>query len=51
MFNNSKENSADIVPFGQSILTKDDITNINNFVQSLLGKLFGVEPTMVYLVD
>jgi len=33
MFNNSKENSADIVPLGQSILTKEDFTNINNLVQ------------------
>lgn len=33
MFNNSKDNSADIVPLGQSILTKEDFTNINNLVQ------------------
>jgi hypothetical protein len=33
MFNSSKDNAADIQPLGQSILTKEDFTNINNLVQ------------------
>ena len=33
MFNTSKDNAADIQPLGQSILTKEDFTNINNLVQ------------------
>ena len=32
-FNKSKENAAEIVPLGQTMLTKEDFTNINNLVQ------------------
>ena len=34
MFNKSKENSADIVDLGQSMLTKEDFTNVNNLIQA-----------------
>ena len=34
MFNQSKENSAEIVDLGNSILTKEDFTNINNLIQT-----------------
>lgn len=33
MFNNSKENSADIQNLGTTMLTKEDFTNINNLIQ------------------
>jgi hypothetical protein len=33
MFNKSKENSAEIVTLGNSMLTKEDFTNINNLIQ------------------
>jgi len=33
MFNKSKENSAEILPLGQTMLTKEDFTNINNLIQ------------------
>lgn len=33
MFNKSKENSADIQDLGNSMLTKEDFTNINNLIQ------------------
>lgn len=33
MFNNSKENAAEILPLGQTMLTKEDFTNINNLIQ------------------
>jgi hypothetical protein len=34
MFNKSKENSADIQDLGQSMLTKEDFTNVNNLIQA-----------------
>jgi hypothetical protein len=34
MFNKSKENSADIVDLGSSMLTKEDFTNVNTLIQS-----------------
>lgn len=33
MFNQSKENSADILDLGTTMLTKEDFTNVNNLVQ------------------
>lgn len=33
MFNKSKENSADILNLGTTMLTKEDFTNINNLIQ------------------
>lgn len=33
MFNTSKENAAEIVDLGNTILTKEDFTNINNLIQ------------------
>lgn len=33
MFNKSKENSAEILPLGQTMLTKEDFTNVNNLIQ------------------
>lgn len=33
MFNKSRENSAEIVSLGNSMLTKEDFTNINNLIQ------------------
>lgn len=33
MFNQSKENAAEVVDLGNSILTKEDFTNINNLIQ------------------
>jgi len=32
LFNTSKENSADILHLGQSMLTKEDFTNVNNLI-------------------
>jgi len=34
MFNKSKENSADILDLGASMLTKEDFTNVNNLIQA-----------------
>lgn len=33
MFNKSRENSAEIVSLGNSMLTKEDFTNVNNLIQ------------------
>ena len=33
MFNKSKDNAAEIVNLGQTMLTKEDFTNINNLIQ------------------
>jgi hypothetical protein len=33
MFNKSKDNAADIVPLSNTMLTKEDFTNINNLIQ------------------
>jgi hypothetical protein len=33
MFNSSKDNAAEIVDLGNSMLTKEDFTNINNLIQ------------------
>lgn len=33
MFNKSKETSAEILPLGQTMLTKEDFTNVNNLIQ------------------
>lgn len=33
MFNKSKDNSAEIIPLGNTMLTKEDFTNINNLIQ------------------
>lgn len=33
MFNKSRENSAEIVPMGNTMLTKEDFTNVNNLIQ------------------
>ena len=32
MFNKSKENSAEILDLGQTMLTKEDFTNVNNLI-------------------
>ena len=34
MFNKSKENAAEILDLGSSMLTKEDFTNVNNLIQS-----------------
>jgi len=34
MFNKSKDNAAEILDLGQSMLTKEDFTNVNNLIQS-----------------
>jgi hypothetical protein len=34
MFNKSKDNAADILDLGASMLTKEDFTNVNNLIQS-----------------
>jgi hypothetical protein len=34
IFNKSKENSAEIIPLGQTQLTKEDFTNVNELIQS-----------------
>jgi len=34
MFNKSRENSAEVVPLGNTMLTKEDFTNVNNLIQS-----------------
>lgn len=34
MFNSSKENAAEIVSLNQTMLTKEDFTNINNLIQT-----------------
>jgi hypothetical protein len=34
MFNKSKDNAAEVVDLGNSILTKEDFTNINNLIQN-----------------
>lgn len=33
MFNKSRENSAEVIPLGNTMLTKEDFTNVNNLVQ------------------
>jgi hypothetical protein len=33
MFNKSRENAAEILPLSQTLLTKEDFTNINNLIQ------------------
>lgn len=33
MFNKSKETAAEVVPLGQTMLTKEDFTNVNNLIQ------------------
>lgn len=50
MFNKSKENSADIQNLGNTMLTKEDFTNINNLIQQEIfashqitsAELFGI---------
>ena len=34
MFNNSKDNAAEILPLSTSTLTKEDFTNVNNLIQT-----------------
>ena len=34
MFNKSRENSAEVVPLGNTMLTKEDFTNVNTLIQS-----------------
>ena len=33
MFNKSRENSAEIIPMGNTMLTKEDFTNVNSLIQ------------------
>ena len=50
MFNKSKDNAAEVVDLGNSILTKEDFTNINNLIQQEIfaahqitsSELFGI---------
>jgi len=48
MFNKSKENSADIVPLGPTMLTKEDFTNINNLIQQEIFAGHGVTSPMLF---
>lgn len=34
MFNKSRENSAEVIPLGNTMLTKEDFTNVNTLIQS-----------------
>ena len=33
MFNSSRDNTAEVTPLGQTMLTKEDFTNVNNLIQ------------------
>jgi hypothetical protein len=56
MFNKSKENSAEILDLGQTMLTKEDFTNVNNLItqevfashQITSPQLFGIQGTSAF---
>ena len=56
MFNKSKENAAEILDLGQTMLTKEDFTNVNNLItqevfashQITSPQLFGIQGTSAF---
>lgn len=48
MFNKSKENSAEILDLGQTMLTKEDFTNVNSLVQQEIFAAHQVTSPMLF---
>lgn len=48
MFNKSKENGAEILPLGQSMLTKEDFTNINSLITQEIFSAHQVTSPMLF---
>lgn len=56
MFNKSKDNAADILDLGTTMLTKEDFTNVNNLIQQEVfachqvtsPQLFGIQGTSAF---
>lgn len=56
MFNKSRDNAAEILDLGQTMLTKEDFTNVNNLIQQEIfachqitsPQLFGIQGTSAF---
>ena len=56
MFNKSRDNAAEILDLGQTMLTKEDFTNVNNLIQMEIfaghqitsSQLFGIPGTSAF---
>lgn len=48
MFNKSKDNAAEILPLNNTMLTKEDFTNINNLVQQEIYACHGITSPMLF---
>ena len=48
MFNKSKENEANIVDLGASMLTKEDFTNVNNLIQTEILSCHGITSPVLF---